>query len=173
MPKASPEEVRGHHGKFARARETAERDAIACELKARGKTYRQIATELDVHPASAHEMVQRALRAIVEEPAAEVRRLELERLDIMYRAAMEVLERQHVTVSQGRIVKQANGEPLEDDAPVLQAIDRLLRVSESRRKLLGLDAPARVSVEAEHLGREIGDLITALTGGHDDEPADN
>jgi hypothetical protein len=33
------------------------------------------------------------------------------------------------------------GETLADDGPVLQAIDRLIRISERRAKLRGLDAP--------------------------------
>jgi hypothetical protein len=33
-----------------------------------------------------------------------------------------------------------------DDGPVLSAIDRLVRISESRRKLLGLDQPAKMNV---------------------------
>jgi hypothetical protein len=36
---------------------------------------------------------------------------------------------------------------LADDAPVLNAVDRLVKISESRRKLLGLDAPAKVQSE--------------------------
>lgn len=61
----------------------------------------------------------------------------------MYAAAMEVLEREHVTVSNGRVVSLDDGTPLPDDGPVLQAIDRLLRIQERRARLLGLDAPVK------------------------------
>jgi hypothetical protein len=35
---------------------------------------------------------------------------------------------------------------MQDDGPVLSAIDRIVRISESRRKLLGLDQPAKTQV---------------------------
>ena len=86
--------------------------------------------EVEPHPA---------LKAIVEEPAAEVRQLELDRLDAMYDAAIKVLEAEHVTVSQGKVV-MLDGEPLKDDAPVLRAIETLLKIQQRRAALLGLDA---------------------------------
>lgn len=138
--------ARGFHGRFTRTKEAAEKDAIACEMRARGMTYREIAAELQVARSAAHKMVERALREIIQEPAEEVRRLELERLDALYAAAMDILERHHVTVSHGRIVLGMDGEPLEDDGPVLQAIDRLLKIQERRARLLGLDAATKTEV---------------------------
>ncbi|RKN61873.1 hypothetical protein D7231_31875 [Streptomyces klenkii] len=169
MPDATPDQPRNGGGQWVRTPETARRDAEAAALRARGLSYRQIADELGVARTTAHEMVERALQAIVQEPAEQVRQLELDRLDHMYRSALGVLERRHVTVSQGRIVKADDGEPLEDDGPVLQAIDRMLRIQERRARLLGLDAPSRVSVDAEHLGDEIGALLNALTNGGSDD----
>jgi hypothetical protein len=89
--------------------------------------------------------VQRALSEIVAEPAAAAVAFELERLDHLYQAALAVLEAQHITVSNGRVI-ELDGVPLPDDGPVLQAIDRLVRISESRRKLLGLDQPVKAQV---------------------------
>lgn len=137
--------TRGADGKFTRDAETAERDAEAARLRSRGWSYRRIAAELDLSVSNAHAAVQRALRAIVEEPAQDVRTLELERLDGMYDAVMKVLEAKHFTVSQGRLIK-IDDEPLEDDGPVLAAVDRLLRIQERRAKLLGLDAPTKAEV---------------------------
>jgi len=155
---------RGGDGRFTRSPDTAERDAEAARLRARGQSYRAIGEALGISQGSAHDAVQRALRATVAEAAADARALELERLDALYEAAMAVLEREHVTVSNGKVIR-LNGEPLPDDAPVLAAIDRLLRVSESRRKLLGLDAPARLKAEvsADRTAR-ILDLAAQLSG---------
>jgi hypothetical protein len=83
--------------------------------------------------------------AIIREPAEELLRLELDRLDMMWRAAVEVLRRKHVTVSHGKVVI-VDGQPLPDDAPVLNAIDRLLSIQARRAKLLGLDAPKKIEV---------------------------
>jgi len=180
------QQARSAHGKYVRTPETAKRDAQAAQLRAEGWTYDAIAGELGYSDRSTcRQAIHRALREIVEEPAEEVRRLELERLDgELHRlngieaAVREVLKRHHVTVSNGQIV-HLDGEPLLDDAPVLQAADRLLKIEEqrrkngeSRRKLLGLDAPSRVSVEAETLGREIGRLLDAALGPDDGDNAD-
>jgi hypothetical protein len=42
-----------------------------------------------------------------------------------------------------------DGAPLLDDAPVLAAVDRLLKVQERRAKLLGLDVPVKRQVEVD------------------------
>ncbi|MFI9200172.1 hypothetical protein [Streptomyces sp. NPDC053048] len=138
-------QARGGDGKWIYTPEAARRDAEAAELRAKGWHYRRIAEHLGIDVHTAHQAVQRALKAIVQEPAEEVRTLELERLDRLYERAVEVLERRHVTVSQGKIIYEG-GEPLADDGPVLQAIDRLLRIQERRAKLLGLDAATKTQV---------------------------
>jgi hypothetical protein len=98
--------------------------------------------------ASAYEAVQRGLADAIQEPADEVRRLELERLDEYARHALRVLATPHLLVSQGiAVVHPVTEEPLADDGPVLAALDRLIKISERRAKLLGLDAPARSRVE--------------------------
>ena len=89
-----------------------------------GATFKQIAEALGYKgPSSAYRAVMSALRRTQQEPADELRRLELERLDEALRAIA------------GR-VRQGN----------LAAIDRWIRISESRRRLLGLDAPTRTEV---------------------------
>ncbi|MCT2591138.1 hypothetical protein LHJ74_14685 [Streptomyces sp. N2-109] len=164
------ERPRDGNGRFIYTGDSAARDADACRLRARHHTYQQIADLLGYgHKSEAYRGVQRALKDTVQEPADEVRALELDRLDQLARAATDVLERQHVTVSHGQIVRQ-DGEPLLDDGPVLAAIDRLLKIQERRAKLLGLNAPSRVSVDAEQLGAEILNLIdrAAQDSGDDD-----
>lgn len=147
-----PTSRRGPSGQYMRTTDTAERDAEACRLRGeRRMSYQQIADAMGYgDKGSAYRAIQRGLAAIPQEAAAEVLRLELEKLDTLERAALEVLERQHVTVSHGKIVYRATAggqaEPLFDDAPVLQAIDRMLKIQERRAKLLGLDAPKRLEV---------------------------
>ncbi|WP_413102228.1 helix-turn-helix domain-containing protein [Streptomyces sp. Inha503] len=145
MDEPTPDQSRGGDGRWIRMPETATRDAEAARLRARGMTYRTIAAELGMDVHSVHDAVKRALKEIVQEPAEDVRRMELERLDFLYEKAIEVLEREHVTVSQGKIIYQGDA-PLLDDGPVLQAIDRLLRIQERRAKLLGLDAATKTQV---------------------------
>ena len=94
----------------------------------------------------------------------------LSELDEMAAVAWRVLESQHVMISDGRVVRDVDAwtatmlkdpefvarhgadpsawtvyaPPLVDQAPILQAIDRLTRITERKAKLLGLDKPTLV-----------------------------
>lgn len=149
----------GPDGRFVSDEATALRDAEACRLRGRGMGYLKIAEQLGYADASgAHRAVQRGLQSIRQESAEELRRIELERLDDMYERTLAVLERTHPAVSAGKVLD------VEDDGPRLAAVDRLLRIQERRARLLGLDAPQRLSVDAENLGREIAELLGQLGG---------
>jgi hypothetical protein len=104
----------------------AERRVKATELRARGRTYREIAAELGVSLRAAHRHVQAGLRALHKEMvghAREMTALELKRLEAPVPALADAV--------------------LAGD---LDAIDCWRKLSESRRKLAGLDAPERVAV---------------------------
>jgi len=152
--------ARGGNGQYIRDLATAERDAEAARLRSLGHTYRDIAGILDIDVHTAHDAVKRAMNAVVAEDGAnalafELRRLdeELVRLDDLYAKVMEVLEREHVTVSQGRVVTMDDGATVPDDDWILKAVDRLVRIDESRRRngesrrrLLGLDQPVKTQL---------------------------
>lgn len=158
--------TRGGNGRFERNLETATRDAEAARLRTRGLTYRQIAAELDMAgPGKAYEAVRRVLAETTQEAADDLRTVELERLDLMYQAALKVLETEHLTISHGKVIyRDDTGLPLADDGPVLVAIDRMLKIQERRAKLLGLDAPTKANVtvsdaittEIERLAAQLG-----------------
>lgn len=156
---------RDNNGRYIRTADNAERDAEAARLRARGNTYLEIATEMGyADHAGARKAVARALVATVAEPAEEVRQLQLAQLDKLTAAALAVLERAHVTVSHGKIIRDEKGQPLLDDGPVLNAIDRLLRIQERRAKLLNLDAPTRHEVVTlDALDSEI-ERLSAIVG---------
>jgi hypothetical protein len=104
------------------------------------------------------ECAQRVDPKVDEYRALELARLEaaLERLHRMEESVQRVMARKHITVNNGRVIRILNPdsgeeEPVEDDTFVLQAVDRLNRIEESRRKtsdsirrLLGLDMPVKV-----------------------------
>lgn len=164
--------TRGGNGRYTRDPDSAVRDGQAARLRARGLTYEQIAADLGFSDkGAAHHAVQRALTEAVKEPADELRQLELVRLDEMHRAALAVMEATHFVVDKGAVVEW-DGAPLVDDSPVLAAVDRLLKVQDRRAKLLGLDSPQRVSVDAQNLGEDIKGLIGALMSGEGDDDGD-
>jgi hypothetical protein len=125
----------------------------------------------------------RYLAKMAAEPTAELRALEVQRLDDMYAAVMGVLRREHITVSHGHVVmvpdpdNEGAQKVLLDDGPVLAAVDRLLKIQERRAKLLGLDAPTKVSVITdaaldEELARATAEAaeLERLTAGEDPDP---
>jgi DNA-binding CsgD family transcriptional regulator len=109
----------------------AERERQALDLRRGGLRYREIGEALGCSLSAAYGAVSRALSRIAaetDERAEELRALELVRLDALLRPMFE---------------KAIAGD--------LQAVDRVLRIGERRARLLGLDAPARVHVDAAQL----------------------
>lgn len=99
----------------------AERERAALELRTEGVTFEVIARFVGYsHRGSAHRAVTRALAATVQEPADELRRLELERCDALQSAVWP--------------------KALEGDA---EAVRACLRVMARRSQLLELDSPTR------------------------------
>ena len=99
-----------------RRKTAAEKRAEALELRAMGYSYQAIADEgLYASKGAAHKAVAQALRDIPREQAEQARELELGRLDDLQMAAM-------------------NGAMAGD----LFAIDRVVKIVESRARLLGL-----------------------------------
>lgn len=165
-----PRAGRDGNGKFARNPETADLDARAAQLKIRGLSYRQIARELGyADHSSARAAVARARADVVREPAMELVGIELERLDLLVQRANDVLDAVHyVTSSKGDVVLWED-EPLVDDAPIIAAINTLVKVSESRRKLLGLDAETKVNlsggVKYELVGVDPAEILGTVPDG--------
>lgn len=170
---SSHHDARNHMGRYRRTPETVTQDAEAARLyNEENLTYREIAEHFGWSShVTALRAVQRAYRDLAAPAAAGKARREQE-LDFLWEAASEILGRDHLVVSHGRIIEGVDGTPLVDDGPKLQAIEQLRKVNESRRKLDGDDAPSRVSVEAEQLGRDILRLLDAALGpdGDSDDP---
>jgi hypothetical protein len=94
----------------------------ALEMRKSGATYALIASELGyANESGAYKAVMRALKKTLQEPADEVRMLEVERLDALLSGLWARKNTPEVT-------------------------DRILRIMERRAKLLGLDSPVRSDV---------------------------
>lgn len=109
-----------------------QKKAQAVELRLKGWTFAAIAEELGYrHPANTFRLVAEALdelAAKATENAAQLRTLELERLMGIVRDAEAILR-----------------DPKSRAADRLRALELKVRVSESIRKLWGLDAPVKVA----------------------------
>ncbi|MFE2346475.1 hypothetical protein [Kitasatospora cineracea] len=160
--------VRGGDGRYLRTLEGAERQARAAELRSQGLSYRKIAAAMaDEGSASAlynvktaFDDVRTAMAAVVQESAEAAVQFELDRLDAelvrlnsLYGEVEAAMGREHATVSQGKVVTTDDGATVPDDEFLLKCVDRLTRIDEqrrrngeSRRRLLGLDQPAKSQV---------------------------
>lgn len=144
MTEASPS--RGKNGQFIRSLDTATKDTLAARLRATGMSYREIAAKLEYADESgAHRAVSRALAAVPVEAVNELRALECARMDEITARLWDMLNTRYPLLAPGVELVGSDGKPVADPAPILAVVDRLLRISERRAKLLGLDAPVRVA----------------------------
>lgn len=141
------QDARDGKGRYHRTLETAERDRQAAELFDQGLTYQEIANELGYNNKStAIRAVRRAVSDVVKEAGEAVLKTQISRLEYLYGKAVEILEGDHAVVSHGRIVKDDEGNTLQDTAPKLAAIREARASLESFRKLTGLDQPSKVNL---------------------------
>ena len=133
-------------------------------MRGRGKSYQQISDELGYgHRANAQRAIKRVMAETIAEPAEEARQFQLDQLDAMTQIAFDVLEANNYVVSDGRIVRDDNGQAIVDPEMVLKALDRLLKIQERRAKLLGIDAPKRSEVvTVDWLTAEVANLEREL-----------
>lgn len=113
----------------------AARRAQAITLRKAGATYRAIAATLTVDVRTAYEDVQAELmqlRELTEQEARDYRNLELERID-------------GLLLSLSSLITRPQGMPASLWKADAYAVDVARKLSESRRKLLGLDAPTKVA----------------------------
>lgn len=123
---------RGEHKASKRRIEAAERQRKALELKKMGQSYEAIAIACGYAGRSgAYKAVAAALAEITREPAEDVLKLELERLD---RVLLAVWERAR------------DGD--------LAAIDRVLRITQQRMALVGFDVKSQMAIEEHQILRK-------------------
>lgn len=130
---------------------TAARRAKLVEYRRRKVPYSQIFEELGYANANAASRdFHRALEESLAEQHASVevyREEQLIELEFLAEEAHKILRTRHYVINSGRIVEHPDtGQPLEDDGPVLAAIDRLVKILDRIAKLRGLDAPQRLEV---------------------------
>lgn len=114
----------------------SERRKQALELRKKGYTYEEIGKEIHCTKLRAWKYVKRELDAIhakTAETSEEVKTLELQKLDALYKAVFN------------RAISFDEEE--ETEKVDLYAVDRCLRIMERKAKLLGLDSPEKLEVD--------------------------
>lgn len=136
--------------------EITERQMKAMQLRVRGFTFPEMANELDVSVGTAYNDYKAAMKRLIDETresADQVRSVEITRLDRMIRS-----------------LELAAFGPPDADAPFCadpKAIEVLLKVSDRRAKLLGLDAPEDLNVNfGEVTPEKAAQLVREKFGDH-------
>lgn len=108
--------------------------AKAWKMRVQAYTYAQIAEELKCSAGHAHELVSKyreLVMAEAKETAEQLRDMEISKLDAAENRLWEALDKQRSNLTVDQIGK---------------ASEKIVKISESRRKLTGLDAPQRVEL---------------------------
>lgn len=127
----------------------AQRRTRVLAMRVEQRPYREIAAELGITETTARDDYAAAVterRTALDAQRDTAVAIETAKLDALEQAAWEVLRREHVVVQHGKVV-YLKRKPMLDDAPVLQAIDRLVKIAERRSRLRGYDAPTKVEVD--------------------------
>jgi len=130
---------------------TRQKQKEMLEMRMAGEKYPDLAEHFNCSVTYCIKLVNKALKEVTKGPAEEFLDLELMKLDAYQKEALAVLNRFHPLISHGQVIRMKQdgdlpdepGIALQDDSPILQAIDRLLKISERRAKLLGLDKPEK------------------------------
>lgn len=112
----------------------------AYELRLGGRTHRQISEDLGVSTGTVHNYLREEISERLDPLKDHYLQMELDRLDHLQQVALKLIEHP------GMVVEDHEGKThvILDQKKIESGFDRALKVSESRRKLLGLDAPVRV-----------------------------
>ena len=164
--------ARDGNGNFIRTAEQMEKDHEAAGMRLRSKKLREIGERFGVTPQAAALMISRAMADIPTESTAELIKLELMKYDRIEAKAADIMEKYHPIITQsGKVLSD-----FEEETPVIQAMNTLLKVADRRARLLGLNAPTRteltstVSVTVEDRSKQAKMVVLAVLGRLHDEP---
>lgn len=151
----------------SRAR-TADRDFEIWRRYTDGETQDELAAAFGLAQSTISAIVRRMRDDVpIEERRARQRR-QLDDLDRIRGELLTLVEAAPIPAySSGRPVRMPDGTIADDHTARVKAMDMVVRLQEREAKALGLDAPTRVSVEAQALADEINAMLDKAFG-HDD-----
>ncbi len=140
MPRSTRPDAAKRHDVTARRQR-------AIELRNSGATWQEVADACGYDSrGSACRDITRAFsqeQRRTGESLAELREIESAKLDDLEEVVWGVLAANHVVVQHGKIV-YLDDKPLDDLGPILSAVDRLVKISQRRAALHGVDSPVKV-----------------------------
>lgn len=156
--------ARGDHSTPEQLHERALRRARVVELREAGLTFPQVAEDIGISVGTAWNYFQQAMREIpapfvaaAAEQEAARRAEQLARIDMEREVLMGILEAEHVTVSNGKVIPDVI-----DHGPNMAAVDRLHKLDNQEAELLGLKAEQKLNlsggVRYELVGIDPADL---------------
>ncbi len=150
------DQARDGWGRWTDSLDSAEKDAAAARCYREVRNYQKVADLLGYSSkGDAWRAIKNCRDQVRKQAGAELIAVEAAELDELYVRAMDVADRDHVTVSHGKIIVDDDGEPLFDDGPKLAAITTMTRIRESYRKLLGLDAATKTEATVTTVPQDV------------------
>lgn len=150
----------GRYGKTGNPAQRAELAAKAYSMALKGETYTAIGKALGVSRTTVATLCSEYVTELTVPLADDMRKREDDKLNRLEALAWKLLADKHIAYQHGKVV-MLDGSAIEDTEPVFKAIDRVLKVSERRSKLWGIDMPTK----SEHTIRTdsvVDDSILAL-----------
>lgn len=164
LPDPLPPE--GRISKRARNYAREMKDMRAMQLRAMGYSWKQIADQLGYSSGRfCQKRVQQLADKLSVTNTREWRQYEISLLNIGIQTLIKaVLYSDYKVTPRGEVARGPDGEFLRDYTVNVQAADTLRRLSESRRRVLGTDAPVQqhITVEERTMDAEIAAVIQQL-----------
>jgi len=141
-----------------------------------GATQDAIAERFGISQARVSQILAEVRASIPDEAVDDLRKVEADRVAMLYAETMKILNSHHplVSVQRGTVIRDdETGERLEDVGPKIAAINTALRIHERVAKTFGLDAPSKsevrnvdaVDAEIERLVAQLGSRSEATASG--------
>jgi len=125
-------------------------------------TLARVADEMGCSVFRVQKLLNKYIPKLLEKDASTHREIEIGKLDLLEEKLWAMVDEDYYTVSNGQVVYMDTGDAVPDIDPILKIIDRILKVSERRSKLLGLDKPIRVDAtvtQVDSVDREFAEMV--------------
>lgn len=140
----------------------AEEQRVCYELYLAGHNLREISEITGLPKTTVHRRLECEIRETVDPLRAEYKRVQHDRLEALWRKTAEIIRTPHPVVSEGRIVKDRDGQPIEDHAVTLAAIARGDSLIGRMMRLHGTEASVKVDAtitETTQLDIEAAEMV--------------